>query len=102
MYVSDEDVSQIKVGDMVSVRITAFEDTGYEYMKGTVLTIGDIALNIEGIGAAYPVEIQMENLPQDIKVGMEGQCDIIIGTRTVLDYFLEPFKEGFRNSLKER
>ena len=43
-----------------------------------------------------------KDLPKDIKVGMEGSCDIIIGKRTVLDYFLEPFKEGFGSSLKER
>ena len=60
------------------------------------------SLNIEGIGAAYLTEIQIDDMPKDIKVGMEGECNIIIGTRTVLDYFLEPFKEGFRESLKEK
>lgn len=43
----------------------------------------------------------LDKLPDGIKIGMEGNCDIIIGKRTVLDYFLEPFIEGFEGSLKE-
>ena len=43
--------------------------------------------------------IMMED--DDIKIGMEGNCDIIIGKRTVLEYFLEPFIEGLEGSLKE-
>ncbi|MCH5263935.1 MAG: HlyD family efflux transporter periplasmic adaptor subunit [Lachnospiraceae bacterium] len=101
-YVQDEDIGQVQVGDVVSVKIVAYDDTEYEYMEGKVAYVGDITLNIEGIGAVYMVGIEIENMPEDVKIGMEGSCDIIIGTRTVLDYFVEPFKEGLHDSLKER
>lgn len=101
-YVQDENIGQIQVGDVVSVKIAAYDDTEYEYMEGKVAYVGDITLNIEGIGAVYMVGIEIENMPEDVKIGMEGSCDIIIGTRTVLDYFVEPFKEGLHDSLKER
>ncbi|MDE6387406.1 MAG: HlyD family secretion protein [Lachnospiraceae bacterium] len=101
-YVPDEDISQIHTGDAVSVRIAAYRDTENEYMEGTIATVGDIALNIDGIGAVYAVGIRIENLPEDLRVGMEGTCDIIVGTRTVLDYFMEPFQDGLRDSLKEK
>lgn len=101
-YVPDEDIGQIHTGDTVSVRIAAYRDTEYEYMEGTVATIGDIALNIDGIGAVYAVGIRMDKLPEDLRAGMEGTCDIIIGTRTVLDYFMEPFLDGLHDSLKEK
>ncbi len=101
-YVPDEDAGQIHAGDTVTVRIAAYRDTEYEYMEGKIASVGDIALNIDGLGAVYAVGIRMENLPEDIRVGMEGTCDIIVGTRTVLDYFMEPFIDGLQNSLKER
>lgn len=101
-YVQDEDIGQIQIGDVVSVKIAAYNDTEYEYMEGKVAYVGDITLNIEGIGAVYMVGIEIENMPEDVKIGMEGSCDIIIGTRTVLDYFIEPFTEGLHDSLKER
>lgn len=101
-YVPDEDIGQIHTGDTVSVRIAAYRDTEYEYMKGIIATVGDIALNIDGIGAVYEVGIRVENLPEDLRTGMEGTCDIIVGTRTVLDYFMEPFVDGLQNSLKEK
>ena len=60
-----------------------------------------LSTHLDGIGAAYKVEIVLDKLPDEIKIGMEGNCDIIIGKRTVLDYFLEPFIEGIEGSLKE-
>lgn len=101
-YVQDEDIGQVQVGDTVSVKIAAYDDTEYEYMEGKVAYVGDITLNIEGIGAVYMVGVEIENIPEDVKIGMEGSCDIIIGTRTVLDYFIEPFIKGLNDSLKER
>ena len=101
-YVPDEDVGQIHTGDAVTVRIAAYHDTEYEYLEGTIVSVGDLALNIDGIGSVYTVGIRIEELPEDLRVGMEGTCDIIIGTRTVLDYFMEPFIDGLLDSMKER
>lgn len=100
-YVSDEEIEQIRVGDTVNVKIGAYDNTQYEYIEGTVESIGEIALNIDGIGVAYQADIKVPDLPDDIRMGLEGSCEIIIGTRSVLDYFLEPFIEGFSSSLKE-
>ncbi len=101
-YVSDKDAGQINIGDIVGVKIAAYDNTEYEYMEGEIVSIGDIALNMEKLGSVYMVEIRIPNIPDNIKAGMEGSCDIIIGQRSVLDYFLEPFKNGLNDSLKER
>lgn len=101
-YVSDKDAGQIKIGDEVGVKIAAYDDTEYEYLEGEIASIGDIALNMEKLGSVYMVEIRIPDIPEDIKAGMEGSCHIIIGQRSVLDYFLEPFKDGLNDSLRER
>ena len=102
VYVANKDIEDINEGDRVGVKIAAYNDTAYEYMEGEVVSIGDIALNMENAGSVYEVKIYIEGLPDDIKLGLEGSCDIIIGERTVLDYFLEPFKEGLDSSLREK
>ena len=101
-YVKDEDISQIKEGNAVNIRIAAYNDTEYEYIKGSIFEISDVAFNVEGMGSVYVVKVKLDNIPENIRSGLEGTCDIVIGQRTVLDYFLEPFKEGLDNSLKER
>ena len=100
-YVADENIQKIKVGDAVNVKIDAFGNDDNKYLTGKVKTIGSVTVNLDGIGSAYKVEILLDKLPDEIKIGMEGNCDIIIGKRSVLDYFLEPFIEGLEGSLKE-
>lgn len=100
-YVADENIQKIKVNDDVNVKIDAFGNDDNKFLSGKVKSIGSVTVNLDGIGAAYKVEIILDKLPDEIKIGMEGNCDIIIGKRTVLDYFLEPFIEGFEGSLRE-
>ena len=100
-YVSDEDITGLKFGDTVQLKLPAYDDTEFEYINGTVTSISDIPLNISERGVVYAVKITPEIVPKDIKRGMEGSVDIIVGTRTVMEYFLEPFMEGLDNSLNE-
>ena len=101
-YVSDKDISQINVGDKVKVKMAAFNDTQYEYIDGEIASVGNIPVNIENIGVSYVVNIKLYSFPDNIKTGMEGNIDIIIGTRTVMDYFLEPCRKGIKDSLREK
>lgn len=101
-YVSDRDIKNIKIGDTVKVKLAVYNDTDFEVVDGQVEKISDVAASIQGLGTVYMVEIKLptyDNLKNYI--GSEGNCDIVIGTRSVLDYFLEPFKKGLSNSLKE-
>lgn len=45
---------------------------------------------------------KIADISENIKFGMEGRCDIITGTITVLDYYIEPFVKVFSSSLNER
>ena len=101
-YVNGAEVEHISEGDRVSVRLAALDDSDYEIVDGTIDRIGNVTVNVEGIGSAYEVEIRLENMPElAYRVGMEGTCDIMVGKRSVLDYFLEPFEKGLKQSLRE-
>ena len=102
-YVKSSDIEGLKSGDNVSVRISALKDTPYDRLKGTIQRIGDAAVNIDGMGSVYRVDIALPEISEGyLKTGQEGSCDILIGKRSVLNYFLEPFLKGMKESLHEK
>ncbi len=102
-YVKSSDIEGLKQGDTVSVRIAALKDTPYDRMEGHIQRIGDVAVSIEGMGSVYRVDIALPEIPDGyLKIGEEGSCDILIGKRSVLNYFLEPFLKGMKDSLHEK
>lgn len=101
-FLADDDIGFINIGDTVNIKISAFDDSEYEYLHGRVLEIGDVGTNVDSIGSVYTITVEIDDLPSDNKVGMEGVVDVIIGQRSVLDYFLDPFIEGLQNSLREK
>lgn len=101
-YVSDADIEALKTGDEVKLKINAYNDTEYEIVSGVIYNISDVPVNDEKGGALYKTEIKIEELPDNLKTGMRGNADIVVGTRTVMDYFLEPFKNCLGDSLKEK
>lgn len=64
--------------------------------------IGQVPVNLENKGVVYKVDILLDDKPDSLMLGMEGTVDIITGKRSVLDYFLEPFIDGLKNSMKEK
>lgn len=101
-YVADEDITRFNIGNAVKLKLPAFDDTEYEYISGKVISVSDVPISISDRGVVYVVKITPEVVPKDFKTGMEGSVDIIVGTRTVMDYFLEPFKKGLSNSIIDK
>lgn len=101
-YVSAGDIDEIKAGDVVNIRLAAYTDSQYEIMSGEIIEIGEIFVNVDGVGTAYPVRIKvLEEVQPEYRVGLNGSCEVIVGQRTVLEYFLEPFIQGLQESMKE-
>ena len=102
-YVKSADIEGIKEGDKVSVKISALKDTDFSRIEGEVISIGDAAVSVEGLGNVYLVEVSLGEVPEELlKIGQEGNCDISLGKRTILNYFLEPFIDGLKDSMHER
>jgi adhesin transport system membrane fusion protein len=100
-YVSDKDITGLKIGDVVQLKLPAYDDTEYECINGNVTRISNIPLDISEHGVVYVVKITPEIVPKDIKPGMAGTIDIIVGTRTIMEYFLDPFEKVLDDSLEE-
>ena len=56
------------------------------------------------MGSVYLVKIEITDVPDGIEIisGLTASVEIKTGKRTVMDYFLEPIKKGFGESLKEK
>ncbi len=86
----------------MKLKLQGFDDTEYEYISGKVISVSDVPISISDRGDVYVVKITPEVVPKDFKTGMEGSVDIIVGTRTVMDYFLELFKKRVSDSLIDK
>ena len=100
-YISGSDINEVNLGDEVKIRLDMYKGTDEEIITGTVSKIDNVTTNVDGLGAVYPVEISIDE-DLDLKVGNMGTIDVIVGKRSVMDYFIDPFKRGLRDSLHER
>ncbi len=108
-----KDISYIKQGLPVTIKMAAFDTAIYGELKGTVVLIspdtfrGDDARNAEGQPTAYyRVLIESEidkNDPRQKKMviipGMTATAQIKTGAKTVMQYLIKPIykaKEAFR------
>lgn len=128
--VADEDVKQIKEGDSADIVISADRKDGKRSLKGTILSVAGAssAENAPLFAAAraskvsYIAEISFDSpaafeqsqnrlissfasgsepKADMLKLGMSGSCEIIVGKRTVLEYFLRPFADAASDSIRQ-
>jgi HlyD family secretion protein len=101
-YVGSGDISKVKPGQQVQMRVSACPYPDYGTLKGTVTTVAPDALPAASSGevksalpAAYEVTIQPQtwfvgnsDRSCQLQAGMEGRADIISRSETVLQFIL--------------
>jgi adhesin transport system membrane fusion protein len=94
-----EDISRIKLGDAVNVRLSAYDSAKYGSISGEVATISpDTVRNDDGSGTTYyAVEVAItSDMVLDsgavvrLKPGMTATIDVLSGKRTVFEYIWAP------------
>lgn len=103
-YIFDKDISDIEVGSQVQIKLQAYPFADYGAVYGSIYSISEEAETIEGVGNVYIAEITFDEGLNDnilLRQGLTGMVEIKVGTRSVMEYFLEPITEGLSNSLKE-
>jgi hemolysin D len=101
-------LGKIAVGDPVRIKIDAFPWRRHGEVRGMIESIAPLSFDPEKGGAAqHPLRIVLTALPaqltgQNVLIpGMTLTADIEIGTRSVLDFFLDPLARGLSESLRE-
>lgn len=105
----NRDVGFVEVGQAAAVKVEAFPYTRYGFIKGTVVSVSNNAVQDRKTGLAFPVRIRLstnrlyvENRWITLTPGMAVTADIKTGKRSVAGYFLGPLIEGAQESMRER
>ncbi len=104
-YISDKDISQVSVGDNVQIKLSSYSFSDYGAIYGEITEISKNTQYIEGLGNVYTLKVVLdEDLNENIKIeyGMSGTMEVMVGKRTLMEYFMEPIRNGLDNSLKEK
>lgn len=103
-YVKNMDIADVEIGMETEIKLEAYPYNKYGTVKGKVKYISTSAFVSEQVGSVYLVKIEITDKHDDIDIisGLSGSVEIKTDKRTVMDYFLEPIKKGFGESLKEK
>lgn len=102
------DVGRIAPGDEVALKVDAFPWRRSGEASGRLESISPATLDpASGVAAGHPARVTLlappPDLPPDAALlpGMTLTAEIRTGTRSVLDFFLDPLLRGFAESLRE-
>ncbi|MDO5558178.1 MAG: HlyD family efflux transporter periplasmic adaptor subunit [Oscillospiraceae bacterium] len=103
-YVKNMDIADVKPGMQAEIKLEAYPYNKYGTVKSRVKYISPSAFSNEKSGSVYLVKLEPEDVKDSIDIisGLSGSAEIKTGTRSVMDYFLDPIKKGFGESLKEK
>ena len=103
-YLKNMDIADVEIGMETEIKLEAYPYNKYGTVKGKVKYISPSAFVSEQMGSVYLVKIEITDKHDDIDIisGLSGSVEIKTDKRTVMDYFLEPIKKGFGESLKEK
>ena len=119
VWLTNEDIGFVKEGQPVRLKFAAFPFQKYGMVQGTVEHIGADSVEVQqggapaGEGAQAPsnykalVSLQASALEADgarfpLSVGMQANAEILLGTRTVLEYLLSPVQKAWHEAGRER
>ena len=120
VWLTNEDIGFVKQGQTVRLKFAAFPFQKYGMVQGTVEHIGADAVENgqDGAADARPgttppstfkalVALKTASLEADgvrfpLSAGMQANAEILLGTRTVLEYLLSPMQKAWHEAARER
>jgi adhesin transport system membrane fusion protein len=106
--INPKDIALILPGQKALVKLTAFDFSKFGSLEGTVLSVGADSIQKEDGTTWYLCEVSIESnattsLGKKIQVspGMVAQVDIVNGSRTIMNYLLEPVTKIQEEAFKE-
>ena len=108
LTIASSDLGRVAVGDLVTLKIDAFPYRRFGLGQGRIDSLGPVSVTPEGgTEARHPARILLLAPPPDLPPGMAWvpgmtrSAEVRTGTRSVLDYFLDPLERGLSESLRE-
>ncbi len=122
VWVSNQDIGFVRTGQAVKVKLAAFPFQKYGMVEGTVEHVGADASDAPGGAGQVPAEkgaraappayralvalkamrIGEGGEPLALGAGMQATAEILLGTRSVLEYLLSPVQRAWHEAARER
>lgn len=109
VWVSNQDVGFLHVGQRVTVKVDTFDFTRYGWVEGTLSRLSADAVEDPDRGLLYRGEIQLDETDmmvdgelRHLEPGMSVSAEIRTGKRTLLSYLLSPVLEAVDGVGKQR
>ena len=109
--IDPKNVSDVKIGATVSVKLDALPFMEFGDLKGSLVFISDDTYteSLSGDKGSFyrgRVDINLDELkkmPSDFRLtsGMTASADLLVGDRKLISYFIRPITKGFTTSLTE-
>lgn len=107
--VNTSDIGYIKQDQEVKIKLSTFDYQEFGLLKGRVNYIGKDSQMLQDGKEIYKIKVLIDskaylakNPSIELMTGMEGTVEIKIGSRRVIDFFLEPLTKQFEESLTVR
>jgi hemolysin D len=108
-FIENKDMGFVRIGQVVAVKIDAFDYTKFGTVSGRVNWVSQDAIQDDKKGLMYAVKvsldrsiIQVAGTSLALSAGMSVNVEIKTGERRVIDYVLSPLLQHQRESLNER
>lgn len=107
--VRPEDVAFLKSGQDVKVKITAYDSQKYGRLPGKLVRVGANSVTDKEGNIFFDIEVRTDKNhmgsaehPLPITPGMVAQTEVIVGRRTILEYFMKPLLKARDQAFTER
>ncbi len=106
--IRSSEAGSVAPGDLVDLKIDAFPWRRHGALTGRLIDVSSASFTPEGaVEAQHPARITfagaLHDLPEGAGLlpGMTLEADVKTGTRSILDYFLDPLLRGLNEALRE-
>lgn len=108
IMIRSADAGSVAPGDAVDLKVDAFAWRRHGSLSGTLLDVSSASFTPDGgTEAQHPARVtltgRLHDLPEGTTLlpGMTLEADVKTGSRSVLDYFLDPLLRGLGEALRE-
>ena len=106
--IASSEAGRVALGDAVALKIDAYPWRRMGQASGVLQSVSPATMTPEGqTAAAHPARVSLNTLPDALPAGaalipgMTLTAEVHTGTRTVLEFFLDPLLRGVSESLRE-
>ena len=98
-------VDEVNLGQLSLITLSTLDTRNQKPLEAKVSEISPDAISSKEKQPHYQVIVKFSNIEtidkESLKPGVTGQASIILGKRTVIEYFLDPIFLALKNSMKE-